>query len=250
MFDAFRYDFGYNFWVAYGHVVPLTIFGLLAALAVWQGWRWMAVLCGGGAAWSVFGLVVTHALFHINSPAPLPTERFLAAGTGHVLDAGAGSGRGAIGLALARPKVTVTALDIYQGNYGIDDNTPEHLMKNARIAGVADRVDARRGDMRDMPFAPATFDAAISIAAIDHLRHEGIVRSLAEVSRVLKPGGEFLLEIVRVDLWSWLASPHAMAHHRTQNPEEWRSMLGAAGMDVLEQGTQPATWYFLARKVR
>ena len=58
-----------------------------------------------------------------------------------------------MGLLLARPRVTVTAVDIYKGFYGIEDNTPERLMRNARIAGVADRAEAKVGDARDLPLA-------------------------------------------------------------------------------------------------
>jgi hypothetical protein len=35
------------------------------------------------------------------------------------------------------------------GYWGIDENTPERFMKNARIAGVAERAAARVGDMRE-----------------------------------------------------------------------------------------------------
>ena len=42
----------------------------------------------------------------------LPTEQFLASGAGRVVDIGAGSGRAAIGLLLARPRTTVTGVDI------------------------------------------------------------------------------------------------------------------------------------------
>ena len=45
-------------------------------------------------------------------PLELPTEQFLSSGAGRVVDIGAGSGRAAVGLLLARPRVTVTAVDI------------------------------------------------------------------------------------------------------------------------------------------
>jgi SAM-dependent methyltransferase len=249
MLDFFTYDFGYHWLVAYGHAIPLMLCGALATIGVWRHWpAWISTLCGLAAIWSLAGLVITHAAFRINAPVPPPTERFLASGSGRVLDAGAGSGRAAIGLLLARPQATVTALDLYHGFFGIDDNTPERLLVNARIAGVADRVEARTGDMREMPFADGTFDGVISVAAIDHLRGEGITRALAEVARVLKPRGEFLLTIVAVDVWAWLASPHAIAHHPPADRARWRSRLEQSGFEVLEQGRQPSAVYYLARK--
>jgi SAM-dependent methyltransferase len=250
MLDYFTYDFGYHWLVTYGHVIPLALFGALAAASLWRHWPvWVATLSGLIAVWSIVALVITHVAFRINTPYPPPTERFLRSGTGQVLDAGAGSGRAAIGLLLARPRATVTALDIYDGFFGIDDNTPDRLLANARIAGVADRVEARIGDMREMPFADGAFDGVISVAAIDHLRDEGITRALAEVARVLKPGGEFLLTIVDVDVWAWLASPHAMAHHRPVDAARWRSRLEQRGFEVIEQGKQPSALYYLAHKV-
>lgn len=249
MLNLSPYDFGYTWYVTDAHLIPLALAAVVVALALWRGWpRWVSLIAALIALWAIVGLVITHVVFGINSPVELPTTRFLASGTGRVLDAGAGSGRGAVGVLLARPKATVTGLDIYSGYWGIDNNTPERFMSNARIAGAADRAEARTGDMRDMPFKDGEFDAAMSVAAIDHLREEGILKTLGEMSRVLKPRGEVLLMIVNPDWVAMLASPHAIAHHRRQDPERWRSMLAQRGFVVEEEGTQPGTLYFLARK--
>ena len=40
---------------------------------------------------------------------------------------------------------------------------------------------------------------------------------------------------VNVDAWAWLASPHAMAHHRAADPGRWRTLLEASGDAVLSQ---------------
>ena len=86
-----------------------------------------------------------------------------------MLELGAGSGRATVGFLLARPEARVTALDAYRGYFGIDDNTPERLMRNARTAGVDGRVQVQVADMRTLPFDAGRFDAAFSVAAIDHL---------------------------------------------------------------------------------
>jgi SAM-dependent methyltransferase len=243
------YDFGYSWYVTDAHLVPLAIAVAVLALAFWRGWpRWISLMATLIALWAIVGLVITHMVFGINSPVRLPTTRFLASGSGKVLDAGAGSGRGAVGVLLARPKATVTGLDIYTGYWGIDGNNPERFMSNARIAGAADRADVRTGDMREMPFKDGEFDAAMSVAAIDHLRRDGILKTLGEMSRVLKPRGEVLLMIVNPDWVTMLASPHAIAHHRRQDPAEWRSMLAQHGFVVEEEGTQPGILYILAKK--
>jgi SAM-dependent methyltransferase len=248
MFNIFEYEFGYSWPIAFGFAIPLLIGIALAAVATWRRWRaWVTVASAVIIVWSAAALYVTNVVWGINKPMTLPTERFLQAGSGRVLDAGAGSGRAAVGVLLARPGTRVTALDIYEGYMGIDDNTPARFMKNAQIAGAADRAEARRGDAREMPFADASFDAVVSSYMIDHLRRDGRTKALHEVARVLKAHGEFLLLIVNTDWWTWLVSP-AMAHHFRPDAARWRAELHGAGFDVEEEGRQPVTLYWLARK--
>jgi SAM-dependent methyltransferase len=242
------YEFGYSWPIVYGPLVPLVVGTLLGALGVWRAWpRWVAVLMGFIALWALTALFIVNVTWGINKPMTLPTPHFLASGAGRVLDAGAGSGRAAVGVLLARPNATVTGLDIYSGYWGIDDNTPARFMENARISGAADRAEARTGDVRKMPFADGEFDAVISSYAIDHLRREGIEQAIAEVARVLKPRGEFLLMIVSADWATWLVSP-PIAHHQRPDPARWRARLAQAGFAVEEEGKAPVTLYFLARK--
>jgi len=49
-------------------------------------------------------------------------------------------------------------------------------------------------NMTMLPWADGTFDGALSISTIHHHKREGIVRTLAEVRRVLKPGGLLLFD--------------------------------------------------------
>ena len=84
---------------------------------------------------------------------------------------------------------------------------------------------------------------------IDHLRRAERPKAIAEVARVLKPGGEFLLLIIRVDWRTWLISP-LLAHHPSQDPEPWRALLRDNGFSLEEEGTPFTTLYFLAKKQR
>lgn len=246
MLNFLSYDFGYTWSLRYAMLVPLVLAGGLAAVAAWRSWsRWVTVAMVLVALWSAASVVVLNAM--LNRPMTLPTDRFLRSGSGRVLDVGAGSGRAAIGVLLARPGTTATGVDIYSGYWGIDENTPERFMTNARIAGVDGRADARVGDMRKLPFADGEFDAVVSSYAIDHLRRAERGTAIAEVARVLKPGGEFLLMIIRVDWRTWLVSP-LLAHHPSQSPEPWRELLQQNGFAVQEEGTPLATLYFLAKK--
>jgi len=248
MFNIFEYEFNYSWPIAYGFAIPLAIGIVLAAVATWRHWRpWVAAVAGVIVVWSAAALFVANVVFGINKPMTVPTERFLQSGSGRVLDAEAGSGRAGVGVLLARPRATVTALDIYDGYYGIDDNTPARFMSNAKIAGAADRAEARVGDVRKMPFDDGSFDAVVSSYMIDHLGRDDRTTALHEVARVLKPHGEFLLLIVNTDWWTWLVSP-PMAHHFRPDAARWRTQLSQAGFTVEEEGHQPVTLYWLARK--
>jgi len=253
MTSPFTYDFGYPWPITWIHLIPLVLGFAALVLGLRLHWRrWLVVLSGVIGIWGAVGLVLTHTMMGgLNAPQRLPSERFLASGQGRVLDVGAGSGRALIGLLLARPRVTGTALDIYTGFFGVADNTPERMMRNARIAGVADRADTLKADATKMPLPDASYDAAISSYAIDHMGREGTPKAIKEVARVLKPNGEFLLEIVNPDAWTtvMMPIPHlGLNAHFRPDPARWRAMLKDAGFEVLEEGTAPATLYWLARK--
>lgn len=252
MISPFAYQFGYPWLLNWGHVIPLCLGAALVALGVWFSWRsWLIGLAAAFGIWGCAGLFIMHVLLGINTPMALPSQQFLASDTGRVLDMGAGSGRAAIGVLLARPHVRATAIDIYRGYYGISDNTPARLLANARIAGVEDRIDARTADMRSLPFADGSFDAVVSTYAIDHLRRTEIPTAIKESARVLKPGGELLLEIVNPDVWVHVTMPiphFGLGAHRPPDPETWRHRLEDAGFQVVEEGAKPVTLYWIARK--
>jgi SAM-dependent methyltransferase len=251
MFDS-GFDFGYPWWMTWGHLVPFVVFVLLA-FAGWRlRWRtWLVAASGALALWGLAGyLIVTHVLV-VNRPLPLPTDRFLAGGSGRVLDMGAGSGRATLMVLQARPQASVVALDIYSGYWGIADNTPDRLRRNATVAGAADRVEVRIGDMRDLPFPDASFDAAVSSFALDHLRPDGVAAALREAARVLEPGGQMLIINLNVDGWVRVALPALPGHGyfgMSQDQERWRRALLDAGFDVVEHGTRPAAAYYLGAK--
>jgi len=111
---------------------------------------------------------------------PLLRDRVLGPvpAAGHVVDVGAGTGTLAISLAAARPDVAVTAID-----------GDAEILALARAKDGADPVAWRRGLADDLGLPPASADAAVMSLVLHHLGSGAKQRALAEVARVLRPGG-------------------------------------------------------------
>jgi arsenite methyltransferase len=102
-----------------------------------------------------------------------------------------GCGRGAVLLMAAQllPKGTASGVDIWKtGDQSGNDQAAAE--GNARAEGVADRFELLTADMRELPFADATFDFIVSSLAIHNIHAAGgREQAIAEAARVLKPGG-------------------------------------------------------------
>ena len=106
---------------------------------------------------------------------------------GRVLEVAPGPGY--LSVELARTgKYQVTGLDISR-------TFVEIAQAHAREANV--QVDFRLGNASDMPFADETFDFVICTAAFKNFTQP--VRAIAEMQRVLKPGGKALIVDLRRD---------------------------------------------------
>src|SRR4051794_32727441 len=249
-------NFGYPWWLSYGHLVIFGAFAALFALAWVLRWpRWEKVLTGMAVAWAAVAFVIVRFVIDINGPAVLPTSTFLASGRGRVLDLGAGTGRSSIMVLKARPEVSLVALDLFgdsfNRHFGAASETPQaRLVSNLNQAGVANRTQVVTADMRQIPFPDATFDAVVSSYAIDHLSRTGIDQTLAETARVLKPGGEFLVMVIGKEPWLKFVFGPLLMHPGTRGEEWWMDRLRNHSFNVIENGTRPATLYLVARRVQ
>lgn len=210
------------------------------------------LLIGAVTLWSAAAFFVTRFGLDVNGRLALPTQAFLTSGAGRVLDMGAGTGRSTLMVLEARPQTTVVALDLfaesYKQHFGAEQSGQERLLSNLKAAGVEQHASIQAGDMRKLPFEPATFDGVVSTYAIDHLDREGINTALGEAARVLKPGGQFLMMVITKDSWLKFTFGPLLLHSGTASAAWWTSRLQEAGLQVIEQGTRPATLYILARK--
>lgn len=124
-------------------------------------------------------------------------DRLAWQGDETVLDVGCGRGLFAVAAARRVPRGSVVGLDLWQGE-DLSGNAPEAVAANARREGVDARVTTRTGDMREMPFADQVFDIVVSSVAIHNIYDaDGRDKALAEIVRVLKPGGHVLIDDIR-----------------------------------------------------
>ncbi|WP_244827317.1 class I SAM-dependent methyltransferase [Caballeronia sp. TF1N1] len=148
-------------------------------------------------------------------------------GNATVLDMGCGAGHASFAVA---PHVReVVAYDIARQMLATVDAA-------AKERGLA-TIRTQQGAAESLPFADASFDWVVSRMSAHHWRD--VPRALAEVRRVLKPGGRLkFIDIAGAD--DPLYDTHIQAiellrdasHIRDYRADEWIAMLDTAGFDA------------------
>jgi SAM-dependent methyltransferase len=134
-----------------------------------------------------------------------------------VLEVSCGHGGGASYLARTLQPQRYTGLDLNPA-----------AIRFCRQQHQVNALDFEQGDSENLPFAEAAFDAVINVEA-SHC-YPAFPRFLAEVTRVLRPGGHFLYADFRFkeSFAEWeqaLASaPIRIVHTRNINPEVLRGL--------------------------
>jgi ubiquinone/menaquinone biosynthesis C-methylase UbiE len=84
---------------------------------------------------------------------------------------------------------------------GIDGSAAATAQARKRLAGEGLAADIRVGDYRSLPWPDASFDGALDNFSIYCNPRQSVERVLAEVRRVLKPGGRFLSASFSTATW-------------------------------------------------
>jgi len=110
-----------------------------------------------------------------------------------VLDVGCGRGLLLIAAAKRLTKGKATGIDIWS-DQDLSGNSADAVKQNAKIEGVSDRVRIETGDARKLVYPAANYDVVVSSLAIHNIpEKEERQQAIAEMWRVLKPGGKLLI---------------------------------------------------------
>jgi ubiquinone/menaquinone biosynthesis C-methylase UbiE len=145
-----------------------------------------------------------------------------------VLDIGTGAGHTAI--AFAPWSGAVVAFDL----------TPsmlEETERNAAASGITN-LTTKQGAAENLPFEDGTFDIVVCRYTTHHFT--SITQAVAEMARVLKPGGKWVVmdttvpedaELDRqINGIDWLRDP---SHIRSYSEREWRALAEKAALKVV-----------------
>jgi len=165
-------------------------------------------------------------------------------GTG--LDLGCGDGK--------LMRILLETSGAYPSLVGVDLDPQE--TRDATASGVYRRVHTAPGDR--IPEHDASFDFVFSNSVLEHI--DDIEPVIAEVARLLRPGGTFLFTVPADGFHDCLAGPlfpwgdrhryldgidKRCAHRRYWGESQWRACLGRHGLDVVD-----AVPYLTASEVR
>jgi ubiquinone/menaquinone biosynthesis C-methylase UbiE len=140
-------------------------------------------------------------------------------GDEQVLDVGCG--RGLLLIAAAKHLTTGHAIgvDVW---HSVDqaNNHPEATWANARAEGVADRIEVRDADARQLPFADGSFDVIVSSLVLHNIHGRAErEKALHEIARVLKPGGQIaLLDVAHTSQYAQVLQACGLGNVRISHP--------------------------------
>jgi 2-polyprenyl-6-hydroxyphenyl methylase/3-demethylubiquinone-9 3-methyltransferase len=142
-----------------------------------------------------------------------------------VLDAGCGGGLVARELAAAGAEVV--GVDRSRGSLGVA----------RRAAGPIGSFAPAQGRLERLPFAGGAFDAVVAADVLEHV--PDLPAAVAELARVLAPGGSFVFDTVNRTFWSWFTGVFGLEQVLRMVPRgthDWRLFIRPAELDRLLRG--------------
>lgn len=167
-------------------------------------------------------MYATSAVHRFGASLPVLVEYAAVQPGEKALDVATGTGNTALALAEAGADVV-----------GVDVSPAMLAQARERAEGEGVAVEFRHGAAESLPFEDASFDLVTARHAPHHFRD--VPRFLAEVHRVLRPGGRFVMadgvsptaeSKAWFDRWQTLRDP---SHWTNRTPDEWRTLAAEAG---------------------
>jgi ubiquinone/menaquinone biosynthesis C-methylase UbiE len=158
-------------------------------------------------------------------------EQFPVGPGDRVLDMGCGGGRHAF--ALYRRGADVVALDMDEGELKDVAGMFAAMAEEGEVPEGA-TAQALRGTAYGLPFPDDTFDRIIAAEVLEHLPEDS--RAMAELFRVLKPGGLIAVTVPRwgpeLVCWALSSAYHEVegGHVRIYRGTELRERLSKVGL--------------------
>ncbi|MGV9413755.1 class I SAM-dependent methyltransferase [Nocardia sp. NPDC003693] len=148
-----------------------------------------------------------------------------------VIDVGCGAGRHSF--EAYRRGADIVAFDQNAGDLA-EVETMFAAMAEVGEAPEYAKAEAVRGDALDLPYGEGEFDVVIASEILEHVPQDG--RAIAELVRVLKPGGSLAITVPRWlperICWALSDKYHANegGHVRIYRADELRAMVTARGV--------------------
>ncbi len=144
----------------------------------------------------------------------------------YILEIGTGQGLGAIFLARKLKDSRFVAIDY-------ERDMVSSAIKNLQRSGLQEKIRVERGDAVSLNFRDNSFDAVVSVIVLHHV--PGYEKAIAEVARVLRDGGIFI--IVDLDFKASVIPRFDVIIGRAVSTFSWERVSEALqknGLDVLK----------------
>lgn len=171
--------------------------------------------------------------FYIEATVGNTLRRLNAAGTERILDVGCGTGVLLARLARHHPPELLVGIE------------PVDAMRARARERLPGEVELRSGWAQALPFGDREFDVVVSCNMFHYVREPA--RALAEMHRVLRPGGRLVLTDWCDDYWScricdWYLRLVNPAYYRAYGSRECAERLAEAGFGGIDLERYKINW--------